>query len=106
MNRQLQIDQFVLLAHQLAFEKLKAKPERLTEVVNVLANWKARNGVTRADHLLNEWQTLLTGTLVQLEKVITASSDHATLMRSVSPMSVLITPLERTTLLKQVRGIT
>lgn len=104
MNRQLQIDQFVLLAHQLAFEKLKAKPERLTEVVRVLANWKAQNGVTRSDSLLAEWQTLLGGTLTQLEDIMTAATDRATLLRSVSPMSILITPQERTQLIQQVRG--
>lgn len=105
MNRQLQIDQFVLLAHQLAFEKLKAKPERLSEVMAVLANWKARNGATRSDHLLTKWQMLLAGTVMQLEQVITDTSDQSTLLRSVSPMSVLITPLERTNLLKQIRGV-
>lgn len=106
MNRQLQIDQFALLAHQLAFEKLKAEPRRLNEVVQVLSSWKPRNGVTRADHLLTQWQVLLAGSMAQLEQVITAATDKATLLRSVSPMSVLITPLERTRLLKKVRDIT
>lgn len=105
MNRQLQIDQFALLAHQLAFEQLKAKPERLSEVMNVLRNWQEKNGTTRSDHLFTQWQTLLTGTWMQLEQVITDASEQSTLLRSVSPMAVLLTPLERVSLLKRVRGL-
>jgi hypothetical protein len=103
MNRQLQIDHFVAQAHILAVQRLREQPERVTEVRAQLTHWRKQAGVTRSDAYWNEWESLLGKPVDALAKEICADTDHATLLRSVSPMSVLITQAERAQLLGQAR---
>ena len=103
MNRQQQIDVFVAQAHVLATERLRQSPTRLTEVRAQLARWRAIAGPNRSDVYWDEWQNLLDGPLDQLAMSVCADTDHASVLRSVSPMSVLITQAERSALLKQAR---
>jgi hypothetical protein len=105
MNRQLQIDHFVAQAHLVAVQRLREQPGRVSEVARLLSNWRARAGRTRSDAYWNEWESLLSKSVDELAKEICADTDHAAALRSVSPMSVLVTQAERAQLLKQTRQI-
>lgn len=104
MNRQQQIDQFVAQAHQLAMQRLRERPERMGEVQAQLARWRRQSGPTRSDFYWNEWESLLQGAVGALGLAVCADTDHAAELRSVSPMSVLITQSERAQLLRQTRN--
>ena len=105
MNRQRQIDLFLLAAHRLAMERLRAEPARIEPVRAQLARWRAQAGrPTRSDSYWDEWQALLSADLEELARVVCADDDHGTLLRSVSPMSTLITQSERSALLRAVRA--
>jgi hypothetical protein len=103
MNRQQQIDHFLARAHVLALSRLREEPGRITEVRNQLAHWRNRAGPIRSDDCWDEWERLLSGPFHQLEVELSGSTDHATQLRSMSPMSVLITQAERTQLLAKAR---
>lgn len=103
MNRQQQIDHFVSQAHQLAIQRLRDQPERLREVQMQLTHWRKVSGATRSDTYWDEWEQLLHGPMDALAQAVCATTDHAAVLRSVSPMSVLITQAERAQLLLQAR---
>jgi hypothetical protein len=103
MNRQQQLDHFVAQAHLLAVQRLREQPARVSEVRAQLQHWRKQAGVTRSDAYWDEWQSLLSKPVEALAKEVCAETDHATLLRSVSPMSVLITQAERAQLLGQAR---
>jgi hypothetical protein len=103
MNRQLQLDHFVAQAHILAVRRLREQPERVSEVRAQLVHWRKQAGVTRSDAYWNEWESLLAKPIEALAKEVCADTDRATVLRSVSPMSVLITQAERALLLNQAR---
>ena len=103
MNRQQQIDYFVTQAHLLAMQRLREQPARAAEVMAQLAHWRTRAGQTRSDPYWNEWESLLGGSTQALADAVCADTDHATALRSVSPMSVLITQAERAQLIDQAR---
>lgn len=103
MNRQQQIDSFLAQAHRLALERLRAQPHRVMEVQAQLARWRGLSGPTRSDVYLDEWERLLKLPVEKLEAAVCADTDHATVLRSVSPVSVLITQAERAHLLAQAR---
>lgn len=103
MNRQQQIDSFVAQAHRLAIERLREHPERIREVLAQLAYWRSLAGHTRSDAYWDEWAQLFGGPAEALATAVCADTDRATVMRSMSPMSVLITQAERAHLLLQAR---
>ncbi len=103
MNRQQQIDSFLFAAHELAGERLQQEPTRVVQAANLLSNWRAKSGKTATDPLWDEWQVLLAKPTEQLIAAMTMRSDHADHLRSVSPMSALITQAERTVLLQRSR---
>ena len=105
MNRQLQINHFVAQAHRLAVQRLREHPDRLAEPKAQLARWRAMSGSTRSDIYWDEWDGLLAGPVDELFIAVCADTDHATVLRSVSPMSVLITQAERAQLLDQSRRL-
>jgi hypothetical protein len=102
MNRQQQIEQFLLKAHRLALARVQ--PERLEPVRAQLSRWRSQAGTTRSDVYWDEWQALLSGDVDQLERVVCAEDEHATVLRSVSPMSTLITQSERAQLMREARN--
>lgn len=104
MNRQQQIDQFLLAAHRLALTRLRADPTRIEPVRAQLARWRERSGPTRSDPYWDEWQSLLQADLQELERVICADDEHGAVLRSVSPMSTLVTQAERAVLLRASRA--
>jgi hypothetical protein len=103
MNRQTQIDRFVAQAHALAVQRLREQPARMGEVQARLRHWRALAGPTRSDIYWNEWEALLAGSVELLAAAVCADTDHATALRSVSPMSVLITQAERAQFLTAAR---
>jgi hypothetical protein len=103
MNRQAQIDSFLLGAHRLAVSRLRAQPERMQEVQTQLSRWRTQSGVTRSDRYWDTWEQLLSSPIDVLESAICADTEEATVLRSVSPFSTLITQRERLTMLKQAR---
>ncbi len=105
MNRQLQIDHFVAQAHILAVQRLRDAPARVSEVLDQLARWRQQAGVTRSDRYWDQWEMLLNKPIDVLANAVCADTDQATALRSVSPMSVLITQAERAKLLTQARQL-
>ena len=103
MNRQRQIEQFSLTAHRLALERLHAQPERIEPVRAQLARWRLQTGATRCDPYWDEWQRLLFCDIAEIERVVCADNDRGAVLRSVSPMSTLISKTERLQLLAEVR---
>jgi hypothetical protein len=103
MNRQLQIDHFVAQAHYLAVQHLREQPARVKEVREQLTRWRKQAGATRSDAYWDEWESLLGKPIDALAKEVCADTEHATALRSVSPMSALITQVERAKLLSQAR---
>lgn len=103
MNRQQQIDQFLSRAHLLALQRLQEQPAKVIEVQAQLARWRAQSGATRSDVYWREWEALLCGPIDVLAQTVCGDNEHATALRSVSPISVLITQAERTRLLRETR---
>jgi hypothetical protein len=104
MNRQQQIDKFLLAAHRLALSRLRAEPSRIEPVRAQLARWRVQSGSTRSDLYWDEWQRLLVADLAEIERVVCADNEHGAVLRSVSPMSTLITQGERAILLREARS--
>ncbi|MBI5908055.1 MAG: hypothetical protein Q7S97_12155 [Polaromonas sp.] len=103
MNRQQQIDHFVAQAHLLAMQRLREQPGRVGEVQTQLENWRKLSGATSSDVYWDEWESLLSGSLEALANIVCSDNDHAKVLRSVSPMSVLITQSERAQMIAQAR---
>jgi len=104
MNRQQQIDKFLLAAHRLAVSRLLAEPQRIEPVRAQLARWRAQSGATRSDLYWDEWQRLLAADILEMERVVCADDEHGAVLRSVSPLSTLITQAERARLLREARS--
>lgn len=103
MNRQQQIDAFLLEAHRLAVVRLRADPGRLVEVTRTLARWRQQAGPTRSDRYWDEWQSMLDAGIDAIEARACGLDDHAAALRTVSPVGVLITSRERGELLRLAR---
>ena len=104
MDRQRRIEVFLQAAHRLAVSRLRAEPARVGEVQAQLRRWREQSGRTRSDLFWDEWDRLLAMPIDDLEAVICADDEYATVLRSVSPISVLITEPERRELLREARG--
>lgn len=105
MNRQQQIDEFLLRAHVLALSRLRADPQRLKDVQGLLARWRRQDGRTRSDPYRDEWSALLEDSVDAIEREVCGDGDHAAALRNVSPMSVLISQQERSALMREVRQL-
>jgi hypothetical protein len=103
MNRQQQIDRFLASAHRVAIDRMRADPEAIQRVRAQLLRWRAA-GPTRSDPYWDEWATLLDQGVDALERAVCAESDRAQALRSVSPISVLLTQRERTQMLREARA--
>jgi hypothetical protein len=103
MDRQRRIEVLLQAAHRLAVSRLRAQPGRLGEVRALLHRWRAQSGRTRSDVYWDEWERLLEPPIDDFESVICADDEHATVLRSVSPIGVLISEAERRELLREAR---
>ena len=103
MNRQQQIEHFLLAAHRVAVARLRSEPGKAEEVRRQLSRWRKEAGLTRSKAYLDEWEALLGSGPDQLERVVCAADEHAAVLRSVSPMSILLTQKERAELLRASR---
>lgn len=103
MNRQQQIDKFLLAARRLALSRLRAEPTRIEPVRAQLARWRVQSCPSRSDTYGDEWQRLLVADLAETERVVCADNEHGAVLRSVSPMSTLVTQGERAVLLREAR---
>jgi hypothetical protein len=103
MDRQRRIEIFLQAAHRLAVERLRADPGRFGEVRALLHRWREQSGRTRSDIYWDEWERLLGLPIDDFENAICADDEHATVLRSVSPIGVLISEAERRELLREAR---
>ena len=90
-------------AHRLAVTRLRAEPARMGEVRALLHRWREQSGRTRSELYWDEWERLLALPIDDFESVICADDEHATVLRSVSPIGVLISEAERRELLREAR---
>lgn len=105
MNRQLQIERFLMAAHRLALQRLRAQPERIAPVRAQLERWRQQAGTTRSDVYWDEWQRLLQADVQEIERVVCTDDECGAVLRSVSPMSSLISQTERLQLLAEARAV-
>lgn len=103
MNRQQQIDDFLLQAHRLAVSRLRAEPARVADVSATLDRWQKQAGATRSDAYWNEWRAMLAAGVDAIEAATCGTDDHAVALRNVSPVGVLMTQRERGELLRAAR---
>jgi hypothetical protein len=103
MDRQRRTEIFLQAAHRFAMTRLRADPTRITEVRTLLHRWREQSGRTRSDPYWDEWERLLALPLDDLERAICGDDEHATVLRSVSPIGALITTTERRELLREAR---
>jgi hypothetical protein len=106
MNRQQQIDHFVASAHALAFQRLREQPGLVDKARAQLQRWRAAAGETRSDGLWDKWERLLDRPVADMERELGGNTDRAVELRSVSPLSVLITQAERAQFISQARQAT
>lgn len=104
MNRQQQIDSFLLEAHKLALARLPADPDRMQEVAALLAKWRRQAGPTRSDAYWDEWHGLIAQGVDAMERTVCADDEHGAVLRSVSPLSVLVSQRERGVMLRRARA--
>jgi hypothetical protein len=105
MNRQQDIDAFLLAAHRLAVSKLRDEPQKLAGAAAQLQRWRNRNGATRADTWRDEWDRLIQAGVDEIERQACADDEHGALLRSMSPLSVVLTQRERMALLRTARSV-
>lgn len=101
MDRQRRIELFLQAAHRLAATRLRAQPERKAEVQALLRRWREQPGRNRSGTYLEEWDHLLAMPIDDFEKAFCADDEHATVLRSVSPIGILISDAERRELLRE-----
>ncbi len=103
MDRQRRIEVFLQAAHRFAVARLRAEPGRIGEVRALLHRWREQSCRTRSDCYWDEWERLLSMPIDEFESAICADDEHATVLRSVSPIGILITEPERRELLREAR---
>ena len=103
MERQRSIERFLLAAHRLAMSRLREQPQRVEELRSVLRRWREQSGRSHSDRYWDEWDRLLAMPLDDLERTICANDEHAAVLRSVSPIGMLISEAERSELLRRAR---
>lgn len=104
MNRQQEIEAFLLLAHRAALCRLRDDPRRIGEALERVRRLSAKAGAERALPYYRRWQELLSGDPGALEAAVTADDDRGAALRSVSPLGFLLSHSERADLLAQVRA--
>jgi hypothetical protein len=105
MDRHAQIDEFSLAAHRLAIHRLRERPQRLEEALDVLARWrKIADGPSHSDTYWNEWERVLREGVAAVERLALDPSSHGATLRSVSPLGRFLTPQERLSLLRNARS--
>lgn len=104
MDRQQQIEAFSLAAHRLAVVRIRARPAAATEAITTLLRWREQSvAPAHCEPYWQEWERLLRGNVDALELAICANDDHATVLRSVSPLGRLLNRDERNRLLREAR---
>jgi len=104
MDRQARIHAFSRVAHRLAINRLRERPERLAEAIGVIERWRMQErGVARCEPYWGEWLSALHEGVDAVERMACAETEHAEARRSVSPLGRFITVAERNSLLRQAR---
>lgn len=105
MDRQKRTELFLqAAAHRSAVARLRAAPVRVGKVRALLHRWREQPEKTRSDVHWDEWEQLLTLPIDQFERLICADGEHATVLRSVSPIEAVISNAERHELLREARS--
>jgi hypothetical protein len=104
MDRHARIDVFSLAAHRLALERLRQRPERVSEALSVLARWRQiAGGRSHSDTYWDEWERALREGVDAVERTALDPSSHGATLRSVSPLGRFISAQERLALLREAR---
>jgi hypothetical protein len=103
MNRQRQIEAFSLSLHRLAVSRLRSQPALASNAERTLSRWHDRSGPNRAEPYFDRWRQLLAAGADAIEAATCVDTDHAAVLRSVSPLGSLVSPAERKALLEQAR---
>ncbi|MDW8310234.1 MAG: hypothetical protein RMK20_12750 [Verrucomicrobiales bacterium] len=94
------IDERSLAFDRLTAAKVAANPELVARARATLQRWLGSCS-PRVRPVLLEWQAVLDGPLDELLALLTATDERATRLRQSSPFAGILTPAERTAILKE-----
>lgn len=104
MDRQRQIEEFSLAAHRLVLSRMRTRPASIDDALATLNRWRDHaGGVAHCEPYWREWEKLLRDGFDAVQLAVCARTDHAAVLRSVSPLGRFMTPGERKQLLSEAR---
>jgi hypothetical protein len=96
------IDRRTLALHRAVAAKIRLEPALMQVALNNIARWEAR-GFSRAQPYLNEWKRIIgQGADFALRSMVDPG-EQATALRQSSPFAGVLTPAERTAILREWR---
>jgi hypothetical protein len=95
MPTQQWIDQFTLGFHRLALVRLREQPLLLQQALQTLDRWEAQGAQMASQIYRDEWRQLLRSGVTAIEERVCNESEHATTLRSVSPLGFVMSEKER-----------
>ncbi len=95
MPTQQWINQFTLGFHRLALVRLREQPHLVEHALQTLDRWEAQGAQAGSQIYRDEWRQLLRSGVSAIEKQVCNESEHATTLRSVSPLGFVMSEQER-----------
>jgi hypothetical protein len=95
MPSQQWINQFTLGFHRQALARLCEQPHLIERALQTLDRWEAQGAQAASQIYRDEWRRLLRSNVAAIEKHVCNDSEHATTLRSVSPLGFVMSEQER-----------
>jgi hypothetical protein len=102
MPTQQWINQFTLGFHRQALTRMREKPQLLQQALKTLDRWESQGAQTGSQIYRDEWRQLIYAGVAAIERQVCNESEHATTLRSVSPLGFVLSPQERMQIRKSV----
>jgi hypothetical protein len=81
-----------LAYHQLVAERIRRDPRLIEQALARVARWLAEG---RAPHYARAWQSVLSGSIEDVCRVVEADTEEARALRQATPFAGVIDPRER-----------
>ena len=95
MPSQQWINQFTLGFHREAVARLREQPLLLQQALQILDRWESQEAAKASQIYRDEWRHLLSSGVTAIENQVCNESEHATTLRSVSPLGFVLSEQER-----------
>ncbi len=89
------INQFTLGFHREAVARLREQPLLLQQALQTLDRWESQEAAKVSQTYRDEWRRLIHSGVSAIEKQVCNDSEHATTLRSVSPLGFVLSAEER-----------